>query len=128
MSDRFEVVSKIVGETEMFRGLYTELAKQGIVALLLGSACFVLGFALLVVWRRYHSLIELFLQREKENSNASLLREREHSAELSRMAEQHLRDSLKQQENHMLQQHATVQQVMRSFFSVSMTTDEDLES
>lgn len=128
MSDRYVITARVIGETELFRGLYTELAKQGIIALLLGSACFVLGFALLVVWRRYHSLIELCLQRERENSNASLQREREHSAELSRMAEQHLRDSLKQQENHMLQQHATVQQVMRSFFSVSMTTDDDLES
>jgi len=128
MSDRNMMPLMAIGETELFHGLYAELAKQGIIALLLGSVCFVLGFALLVVWRRYHSLIELFLQREKENSNTSLAREREHSAELSRMADQHLRDSLKQQENHMLQQHATVQQVMRSFFSVSMTTDEDLES
>ena len=113
---------------DLLGGVYTELAKQGIIALLLGTVAFVLGFTVLLLWRRLNSLTELFLQRERENGTQLLDREKQHSTELCKMVERHLSESLRQQENHMLQQHATVQQVMRSFFSVSMTTDEDLES
>ena len=114
--------------TEPYNPLYLELAKQGIVALLLGAVAFTLGLAVLLLWRRLNSLTELFLQREREHSSALLIRETQHSKELCDMERQNGRELLRQQENHMLQQHATVQQVMRSFFSVSLSTDEDLES
>lgn len=99
--------------------LTTELAKYGI--LVLG-----LGYATISLWRRNHSLTELLIEREKQHSNELLRHTTEHYEQLTKLEKEHSKLLLQQQENHMLQQHSTATQVMRSFFSASLATPKDL--
>ena len=99
--------------------LTTELAKYGVLVL-------VLGYASVSLWRRNHALTELLIEREKEHSVTVLKITSESYQEREKLVKDHSKLLLQTQENHMLQQHSTATQVMRSFFSASLATPRDL--
>ncbi len=100
--------------------LTTELAKYGILVL-------ALGYASISLWRRNHALTELLIEREKQHSSELLKQTNESYERLAKSEKEWSRLLQTAQENHMLQQHSTATQVMRSFFSASLATPKDLE-
>lgn len=99
--------------------LTTELAKYGILVLGLGLAC-------LALWKRNQALFELLIEREEFHSNRAVQLVNENSEKLAKQEQEFSKLLQRMQENHMLQQHSTATQVMRSFFSASLATPKDL--
>src|SRR5262245_46790576 len=99
--------------------LITELGKYGILVLALGYAC-------ISLWRKNQALTELLLERENFHSNRVLQLMSENTEKLTKQEQEFSKLLQRMQENHMLQQHSTATQVMRSFFSASLATPKDL--